>query len=126
MWLRDPNRDLQSFPDDKGLDNIVLVRSLFQETVDNIYSPNLKFGLGHIDCDIYSAVKFAQGSVWPHLCDGGYLVYDDACMSSRLGATQAVEEFIIDKKIHSEQIWPHFVFRKIENQTTSKPATGAG
>ncbi len=109
---------LQKFLEENDLDNLVLVRGPFQETADSVYRQKLKFGLGHIDCDIYSAVKFAQGSVWPHLCDGGYLVYDDACTLACLGATQAVEEFIIDKKIHSEQIWPHFVFRKIENQTT--------
>ena len=37
--------------------------------------------------------------------------YDDGEVSSCLGATQAVEELIMERHLHSEQIWPHFVFR---------------
>ena len=76
-----------------------------------VYEAAGGFGLAHIDCDIYSAVKFAQDTVLTHMCRGGYLVYDDACVSSCLGATQAVEEFVMTQRTHSEQIWPHFVFR---------------
>jgi hypothetical protein len=45
------------------------------------------------------------------MCKGGYLVYDDAHISSCIGATQAVEELIMERRVHCEQIWPHFVFR---------------
>jgi predicted O-methyltransferase YrrM len=104
--------ELQSFIAQKGLDNLTLVQGRFEDTVDSVYAREASFGMAHIDCDIYSAVKFSQESVAPRLCPGGYLVYDDACMSSCLGATQAVEEMIIEQGLHSEQIWPQFVFRK--------------
>jgi hypothetical protein len=43
---------------------------------------------------------------------GGYIAFDDACFSSCLGATEAVEEFLIRRDgLHAEQIYPHFVFR---------------
>ena len=42
---------------------------------------------------------------------GGYVVYNDVETSSCLGATQAVEELNMERRMYSEQIWPHFVFR---------------
>jgi hypothetical protein len=43
---------------------------------------------------------------------GGYMVFDDATVSSCLGATEAVESLLIRRDgLSSEQIWPHFVFR---------------
>ena len=103
---------LEGFARQNGLDNIRLVKGRFEDTAADVYKTVGGFGLAHVDCDIYSAVTFAQNTVLPHLCRGGYLVYDDAGVSSCLGATQAVEEFIQTQRLHSEQIWPHFVFRK--------------
>jgi hypothetical protein len=103
---------LESFARQKGLDNLRFVKGYFEDTAADVYKSAGEFGLAHVDCDIYSAVTFAQDTVLPHLCGGGYLVYDDAGVSSCLGATQAVEEFIMSQRLHSEQIWPHFVFRK--------------
>jgi Macrocin-O-methyltransferase (TylF) len=93
-----------------GLTNIVPVKGLFEETFPKL-PENLKFGLAHIDADIYSAIKYAQDAVWPCMTEGGYVVYDDADISSCLGATEAVEDLIQEKRVHCEQIWPHFVFR---------------
>ena len=43
---------------------------------------------------------------------GGYLAFDDATVSSCLGATEAVESLLIRRDgLNAEQIWPHFVFR---------------
>ncbi|NWG53836.1 MAG: class I SAM-dependent methyltransferase [Hydrogenophilaceae bacterium] len=92
-----------------GLTNLLPVQGLFEDTFPGLDAG--PFGLAHIDCDIYSGVKFAQDAVWPRMCAGGYVVYDDATVSSCLGATEAVEELILERKIHSEQVWPHFVFR---------------
>lgn len=95
--------------DELKLDNLVPVRGLFQETFPTLSTG--KVGLAHIDADIYSAIKYAQDAVWPRMTGGGYVVYDDAEVSSCIGATQAVEELIQERRVHSEQIWPHFVFR---------------
>ncbi len=104
--LEDLNRRI----DELGLTNIVPVKGLFQDTFETL-PPTTSFGLAHIDADIYSAVKYAQDVVWPRMTAGGYVVYDDADVSSCIGATQAVEEMIMEKRIYCEQIWPHFVYR---------------
>jgi len=95
---------------DLGLRNLTPVRGLFEDTFPDL-PHDLRFGLAHIDADIYASVKYAQEQVWHRMTPGGYVVYDDAEVPSCLGATQAVEELIIEKRVHSEQIWPHFVFR---------------
>ena len=71
-----------------------------------------QIALAHIDCDIYSAVAYSYDVVKPRMAAGGYIALDDACFSSCLGATEAVEELLIRRDgLHSEQIYPHFVFR---------------
>ena len=93
------------------LDTVLLpIKGLFNETFPAL-AAGRRFGLAHIDADIYASVKYAQDAVWPSMSPGGYVVYDDAEVSSCLGATQAVEELIMEKRVHSEQVWPHFVFR---------------
>jgi hypothetical protein len=91
-----------------GLTNLIPVQGLIEETFPLLWGP---FGLAHIDCDMYSAVRYAQNAVWPRMCEGGYVVYDDATVSSCIGATEAVEEMVITRRVHSEQVWPHWVFR---------------
>lgn len=93
------------------LDNLVIHEGLFEDTFPAVAQASSGFGLAHIDADIYSACRYAQDAVWPHMRPGGYLVYDDATTSTCLGATQAVEELIMERRIHSEQVQPHFVFR---------------
>jgi predicted O-methyltransferase YrrM len=93
-----------------NLKNIIPIKGLFQNTFPGL-SRTRTFGLAHIDADIYSAIKYAQDAVWPCMTAGGYVVYDDAEISSCIGATEAVEELIQERRIHSEQVWPHFVFR---------------
>jgi len=69
--------------------------------------------LVHIDCEIKSAVAFSNDAVKLYIVSGGYNVFDDAAVSSCLGATEAVEEHIIQRdRLFSEQIFAHFVFRK--------------
>ncbi|MGH6952383.1 MAG: TylF/MycF/NovP-related O-methyltransferase [Vitreimonas sp.] len=96
-----------------GLDNIVIVQGLIQDTFPTIADKT--FGLAHIDVDIYSACKFAQDAVWPRLAANGWLVYDDANAPSCIGATRAAEELMMERRLHSEQVWPHWVFRRAES-----------
>ena len=103
--------DLEARRDALGLTNLIVVRGRFEDTFPAIAASGETFGLAHIDCDIYSAVKYAQEEVWPHMTKGGYLVYDDADAPTCIGATEAVEELIMDRRIHAEQVWPHWVFR---------------
>jgi predicted O-methyltransferase YrrM len=94
-----------------GLKNLELVKGLVEDTAIDTYKAVGSFGLAHLDLDIYPALKYSQDSVWPYMTKGGYLIYDDATFSSCIGATQAAEELIIERNIHTEQVYPHFVFR---------------
>ncbi len=93
------------------LKNLEIVKGLFQDTFPVIAKKQPRFALAHIDCDIYSGVKYAQDEVWPFMAKGGYVVYDDADAPSCIGATEAVEQLVMERRLHSEQVWPHWVFR---------------
>lgn len=103
--------DLEARRDALGLSNLVVVPGLFEDTFPAIAARRPDFALAHIDCDIYSAVKYAQDTVWPHMVRGGYLVYDDADAPTCIGATEAVEDLVMARRIHAEQVWPHWIYR---------------
>jgi predicted O-methyltransferase YrrM len=111
--FRDVNFDeLVAYARSRGLDNLKFCRGLFHETIDAVRSEAGRFSLAHIDCDTYPSVKFSYEAVRDHMVDGGYVVFDDATVSSCIGATEAVEEEVIRRDgLCSEQIFPHFVFR---------------
>jgi Macrocin-O-methyltransferase (TylF) len=95
-----------------NLDNLVLVKGLFEKTNDAVMAQANKVRLAHIDCDIAPAVKYSYEGVSRFMVHGGYIVFDDATVSSCIGATEVVEDLLIRRDgLNSEQIWPHFVFR---------------
>lgn len=93
----------------RKLDNIEFVAGDVRETLKSFEGP---LALAHIDLAIYDPIAVAQHLLWERLVEGGYLVYDDANVSNCVGATRAVEEFLVACGVHSEQIFPHVVFRK--------------
>jgi predicted O-methyltransferase YrrM len=111
--FRDTDVDeLQARVNKLHLDNLVLVKGLFEATNNSVMAKAEKISLAHIDCDIASAVKYSYEGVRPFMVDGGYIVFDDAVVSSCIGATEVVEDLLIRRDgLNSEQIWPHFVFR---------------
>lgn len=105
-------QELETFAKTRELDNLQFVRGLFQDTAPSLLPTVGHVALAHIDCDIYSAVRYSYDAVKPFMVPGGYFVFDDATVSSCIGATEAVEEVVISRDgLHSEQIYPHFVFR---------------
>ena len=103
---------LQTRISELKLDNLFLVKGLFENTNEAVMAEAKNICLAHIDCDIGPAVKYSYEGVKPFMVDGGYLVFDDATVSSCIGATEVVEDLLIRRdKMNSEQIWPHFVFR---------------
>jgi Macrocin-O-methyltransferase (TylF) len=103
---------LKTYKDSLGLDNLILIKGLFEDTNAKVMQEAKHVSMAHIDCDIHSAVKFSYDAVKPFMVKGGYYVFDDATVSSCLGATEAVEDIVIRRDgLSSEQIWPHFVFR---------------
>jgi predicted O-methyltransferase YrrM len=99
-----------------GLSNLIIIKGLFEKTSDHVFANHMPISLAHIDCDIASAVRFSYNAVRPHLVEGSYIIFDDALVSSCIGATEAVEDLVIRRDaLNSEQAWPHFVFRLISN-----------
>lgn len=95
-----------------GLENIVFCPGLFQDTAEEVLREAGPIALAHIDCDIRSACVYCYETVLPAMVPGGYIVFDDATVSSCIGATEAVEECVIQRDgLFSEQIYPHYVFR---------------
>lgn len=104
--------ELQARIAELQLDNLVLVKGLFENTHDSVMAQAGKISFAHIDCDIASAVRYSYDGVRPYMVNGGYIVLDDATVSSCIGATEVVEDLLIRRDgLNSEQIWPHFVFR---------------
>ncbi len=104
--------DLIRVRNQNNLSNLVPIKGLFQDTAPDILNGK-RIALAHIDCDIKTAVAYSYDIVKPHMVRGSYYVFDDSTTPSCLGATEAVEEFVIkrDGKF-SEQIYPHHVFRE--------------
>ncbi|MDD5579619.1 MAG: macrocin O-methyltransferase [Methylobacter sp.] len=108
---------LQARLDELKLDNLVLVKGFFENTNEDVMAQAGKISLAHIDCVIAPAVKYSYEGVKPFMVDGGYIVFDDATVSSCIGATEVVEDLLIRRDgLNSEQIWPHFVFRAFNNR----------
>jgi predicted O-methyltransferase YrrM len=100
------------------LDNLVLVKGPFENTHDQVMGAASTVRMAHIDCDIASSVKYSYEAVRPHMVPGGYIVFDDATVSSCIGATEVVEDILIRRDgLNSEQIWPHFVFRAFNHDS---------
>lgn len=109
------------------LDNIEILEGDFRETVRLLDDHARQIGLAHIDCDTAPSVRFLSENIWSYMTSGGYVVFDDDLTSSCLGATEVVEKMIMERALHSEQAWPHHVFRaegafNIGSESVSKPA----
>lgn len=104
--------ELQSYIDKIGIKNLELCKGYFENTTEEVLHRAKKIALAHIDCDIQPSVEYSYEVVKPFMVDGGYLVLDDATVSSCIGATEVVEDLMIRRDgMNSEQIFPHFVFR---------------
>ena len=103
---------------DEGLDNLVLLRGLFQDTVKMIASEDRRFFLSHVDCDIYESVVFSIEFSKRCAVRGSYIVLDDPLVSDCLGAMQATEECLVQRGLFAEQAYPHLVFRYPPLQST--------
>ncbi len=104
--------EIQSAKEQYGLDNVHFIKGLFEQSAPSVLREAERIALVHIDCDIYSSVKYAYEIVKPRMVSKGYIVFDDSTTSTCIGATEAVERFVIHRDgLLSEQIFPHHVFR---------------
>lgn len=104
--------ELRLFCLKNNINNIEFVKGLFEETTSSRLSFIKNVALAHIDCDIKSACEYSYNAVSQYMVRGGYIIFDDAIVSSCLGATEVVENLVIRRDgLNCEQIFPHFVFR---------------
>jgi hypothetical protein len=95
-----------------NLANVHPVRGFFSDTAPRVLDEAGAIALAHVDCDIYESVRNSYELCKPRMVPNGYIVFDDSTTSSCIGATEAVEKFVIARDgFLSEQIYPHHVFR---------------
>jgi GT2 family glycosyltransferase/ubiquinone/menaquinone biosynthesis C-methylase UbiE/glycosyltransferase involved in cell wall biosynthesis len=93
-------------------DTVIPVQGRFEDTFAKVAAETGTLSLVHVDCDIYSGVKFAIAAAKSRLAPNGYLIFDDALHGSCLGAMQAIEEDLYHtERLAAEQVYPHLVFR---------------
>ncbi|MGA3066585.1 MAG: TylF/MycF/NovP-related O-methyltransferase [Tepidisphaeraceae bacterium] len=103
---------LRELAQSRGLTNLEFIPGRFEESAPAAMPRIGKIALAHIDCDIYSAVRFSYDACKPLLVPGGYVVFDDPLDSCCLGALEAVEDCVVGRDgLRAEQAFPHLVFR---------------
>jgi predicted O-methyltransferase YrrM len=113
--------ELRAYAKASGVANVEFVQGRFEDTAVALLERIGSVALAHIDSDTYSSVAYAYDTVRRHMVPGGYLAFDDATVSSCLGATEAVESLLIRRDgLNAEQIWPHFVFRAPQSGEPSR------
>jgi SAM-dependent methyltransferase len=104
--------ELREFARGQRLDNLEFHQGFFENTAPDVLASAGAIALAHVDCDVLPSVQYSYEVVKPHMVPGGYIVFDDATVSSCIGATEVVEELLVRRDgLNSEQIYPHFVFR---------------
>jgi hypothetical protein len=94
------------------IDNLTLIKGLFDEGIKRVPHADRHFFLKHIDCDIYASILSAIFHTLDYTTDYGYIVFDDPLYSTCLGAMKAIEIELVQKRgLHAEQVYPHLVYR---------------
>lgn len=107
--------ELNYFTKKHDLNNLEFIKGNFEDTAENLLETIGNIALAHIDCDIYSSVKYSYEISKKYMVNGGYIVFDDATECSCPGATEVIEDILIKRDgLNSEQICPHFVFRHFD------------
>lgn len=78
---------------DVGSKNTEILQGIFPEDTAHLIPDDLKFGLCHIDVDVYLSAKDCLEWVWDKLVVGGMVVFDDYGFHSCDGVTRLVEEY---------------------------------
>lgn len=75
-------------------DEVVLVRGLFQDTLESLKGP---FSFAFIDCDLYDSMLYAARLIWPRLSAGACCAFDDYANDEYRGAGNAVTTFLAEQ-----------------------------
>lgn len=81
-----------------GEDNVLYYPGIFPETAKGI--EDKKFCFVHVDCDLYQSYKDCL-EFFPSRIISGFILFDDYKHERCLGATKAIDEFLlVNKDIH--------------------------
>lgn len=97
-------KELSVILDEKGFQNIELVEGNIFETLC-VYlnnNPATRISLLHLDMDVKEPTLYALNEIYDRVVRGGLIVIDD--YNAVNGATDAVDEFIKDKKLQLEKM----------------------
>jgi O-methyltransferase len=70
-----------------------ILKGIFPDDTGHLIPASERFGLCHIDVDVYSSAKDVLEWVWDKLIPGGVVVFDDYGFHSCTGVTTLVEEY---------------------------------
>jgi len=74
------------------LKNVRILKGIFPDETAHLVDPGARFGLCHIDVDVYSSAQDIMAWVWDRMVPGGIVVYDDYGHGSCPGITRFVNE----------------------------------
>jgi hypothetical protein len=91
----------------KGFRNVQLVEGNVFETLPAYLeqNPHCRISLLHLDMDVKEPTAYALDLLFEKLVSGGIVVVDD--YNSVVGATDAVDEFLKDKRLNLKKL-PHY------------------
>lgn len=82
------------------LDNIILIKGDFKETVPHFFeNNNVKISSANIDCDLYDGYKTVLPYVYDHLSVSGFVHLDEYYSFKYPGAKIACDEFFAERNI---------------------------
>jgi len=79
-----------------GEANVRFVKGYFPASATQLPADG-RYGLVHIDCDLYAPIKSALDYFYPRMVPGGFLIVHDYSSLHWNGAEHAVDEFFADK-----------------------------
>ena len=74
------------------LKNVRILKGIFPDETGHLVDPGARFGLCHIDVDVYSSARDVMDWIWDRMVPGGVVVYDDYGFSACEGITKYVNE----------------------------------
>jgi SAM-dependent methyltransferase len=98
------SEELSSIFQRKGFQNVTLVKGNVFETVPQYIAehPETRIALLHLDMDVKEPTVFALSELYDRVVPGGIIVFDD--YNSVAGETEAVDEFVAQKKLQLQKL----------------------
>ena len=107
---------VQDLLDCLNLKNTKIHEGIYPEGVTFQMNSESKFKLCHIDVDTYRSAKDIFEHIWPSICVGGVVVFDDYGFWGCEGVTKLVNEVNLDNAFSVYNINGHALLIKTESQ----------